>query len=99
MQSTHRAIVSLVNVAYIGNVDQGNNGSDNENEGAERLLNSNWCLCGRCEVRKTARECVCCVEEPKSENKLKGTLSTSIRIRRVLALFSISFIYFFCVWV
>ena len=50
-------------------------------------------------MRKTARECVCCVEEPKSENKLEGTLSTSIRIRRVLALFSISFIYFFCVCV
>ena len=62
---------------------------------AERLLNLNWCLCGRCEVRKTARECVCCVEEPESENKLEGTLSTSIRIRRVLVLFSI-FFFFFC---
>ena len=55
----------------IRNVDQGNNGSDNENNGAERLLNLNWCLCGRCEVRETAREFVCCVEEPESENKLE----------------------------
>ena len=61
---------------------------------AERLLNLNWCLCGRCKVRKTARECVCCVEEPESENKLEGTLSTSIRMRRVLVLFSISFFFF-----
>ena len=75
----------------VGNVDQGNNGSDNENDGAERLLNLT--LCGRCEVRETARECVCCVEEPESENKLeRGTLSTSIRIRRVLVLF---FFFFF----
>ena len=71
----------------VGNVDQGNSGFDNENEGAERLFNLNWYLCGRCEVRKTARECVCCVEELESENKLEGTLSTSVRIRRVLALF------------
>ena len=62
---------------------------------AERLLNLNWCLCGRCAVRKTARERVCCVEEPESENKLEGALSTSIRIRRVLVLFSISFFSFF----
>ena len=61
---------------------------------AERLLNVNWCLCGRCDVRKTARECVCCVEEPESENKLEGTFSTSIRIRRALVLFSISFFFF-----
>ena len=50
-------------------------------------------------MRKTARECVCCVEELESENKLEGTLSTSIRIRRVLVLFSISvffFFFFFC---
>ena len=77
----------------VGNVDQVNSGSDNENEGAERLFNLNWCLCGRCEVRKTARECVCCVEEPESENKLEGTLSTGIRIRRILALFL--FFFFF----
>ena len=63
----------------IGNVDQGNNGSDNENDGAERLLNLT--LCGRCEMRETAREYVCCIEESESENKLeRGSLSTSIRI-------------------
>ena len=79
----------------VSNVDQGNNGSDNENEGAERLLNLNWCLCGSCKVRKTARECVCWVEEPESENKLEGTLSTSNRIRRVLLLF---FDFFFVIF-
>ena len=75
----------------IGNVDQADNGSDNENDSAERLLNLT--LCGRREVRETARACVCCVEEPESENKFeRGTLSTSIRIRRVLVLF---FFFFF----
>lgn len=54
-------------------VDEGNNGSDEENDGAERLLNVNWCLSGRCEVRETTREYVCCVEVPESENKLEGT--------------------------
>ena len=79
----------------IGDVYQGNNGSDNENDGAERLSNLNWCLCGRCEVMETARECVCCVEEPESENKLeRGTLSTSIRIRRVLVFFFFFFVIF-----
>ena len=40
-----------------------------DNEGAERLINVNWCTCGRCEIRETARECICCLEEPESENK------------------------------
>lgn len=62
----------------VGDIDEGNNGSDEENDGVERLSNLNWCLCGRCEVRETARECVCCVEVPESENKLEGTLLTSI---------------------
>ena len=62
----------------VGNIDEGNNASDEENDGVERLLNLNWCLCGRCEVRETARECVCCVEVPESENKPEGTLLTSI---------------------
>ena len=79
----------------VGNVYQGNNGYDNENDGAERLLNLNWCLCGRCEVQETAKEYVCCVQEPESENKLEGTLSTSLRIRRVLVLFPIFFIVCF----
>ena len=61
----------------VGNIDEGNNGFDEENDGAERLLNLNWCLCGRCEVWETARECVCCVEE-ESENKPEGTLLSSI---------------------
>ena len=63
---------------HIGNIDKGNNGSDEENDGAERLLNLNWCLCRRCEVRETARQCVCCVEVLESENKPEGTLLTSI---------------------
>ena len=75
-------MAGLYRFERMGNVDQGNNGSDNENDGAERLLNLNWCLCGRREVRETARESACCAEEPELENKLKrGTLSTSIRIR------------------
>ena len=35
----------------------------------ERLVNVNWCTCGRCEIRETVRECICCLEEPESENK------------------------------
>ena len=62
----------------VGDVDEGNKGYDKENDGVKRLLNLNWCLCGRCKVWETARECVCFVEEPESENKLEGTLLTSI---------------------
>ena len=72
------AYQAIARAQPVGNVDHGNSGSDNENEGAERLFNLNWCLCGRREVRKTARECVCCVEEPESENKLEATLSTGM---------------------
>ena len=42
---------------------------EDDNDGAERLINVNWCTCGRCEIRETARECICCLEQPESENK------------------------------
>ena len=49
--------------------------SDHDNDESERLNNLNWCSCGRCELRKTVRECICCLEEPESENKfMKGIL-------------------------
>ena len=46
-----------------------NQGSDDDNDGYERLLNLNWCICGRCEFRDTVRECICCLEEPEVEKK------------------------------
>ena len=56
-------------------VPDANESSDDEDDGAERLLNLNWCTCGRCELRESARECICCLEEPESENKFtEGTL-------------------------
>ena len=52
-----------------------NQTSDHDNDESERLNNLNWYSCGRCELRKTVRECICCLEEPESENKFtKGIL-------------------------
>ena len=42
---------------------------EDDNERPEGLMNVNWCTCGRCKIRGTARECVCCLEEPESGNK------------------------------
>ena len=51
-----------------------NQASDDDNDESERLNNLNWYSCGRCELRETARECICCLEEPESENKFtEGT--------------------------
>ena len=38
------------------------------------ITNTSWCTCDKCEVRATARECICCVVEPESRNKLEDTL-------------------------
>ena len=38
------------------------------NDGAERLINVNWCTCSCCEIRETARECIYCLEQPELEN-------------------------------
>lgn len=46
-----------------------NQASDDENKGSERLRNLPWCICGRCEIRETGRECICCLEEPELEDK------------------------------
>ena len=35
----------------------------------ERLEGTFWCTCERCEVMPTPRECICCPEQPESENK------------------------------
>ena len=47
------------------------------NDESERLNNLNWYSWGHCELRETARECICSLEEPESrisENKFtKGT--------------------------
>jgi len=43
---------------------------EDDNNGAERLIHVNWCTYGRCEMRETARQCICCLEEPELENKV-----------------------------
>ena len=34
---------------------------EDDNHGAERLINVNWCTWGCCEISETARECICCL--------------------------------------
>ncbi|KAM7282049.1 P2X purinoceptor 7-like [Ixodes scapularis] len=38
-------------------------------EPSARLDDTRWCLCGRCQLMPTARECVCCLEVPKVASK------------------------------
>ena len=46
--------------------------SESENEEAnDRLENTFWCSCERCEIMPTQRECVCCLEQPEEENKME----------------------------
>ena len=48
------------------------NAEDRESKNEEvndRLEGTFWCTCERCETIPTQRECVCCREEPESENK------------------------------
>ena len=42
--------------SYRSNADE--NERDNSRADTERLLNSNWCICGQCHVMPTAEECV-----------------------------------------
>ena len=45
--------------------------SESENEEVnDRLEGTFWCTCERCETMPTQRECVCCREQPESENKM-----------------------------
>ena len=46
--------------SYRSNADE--NERDNSRADTDRLLNSNWCICGQCHVMPTAEECVCCRE-------------------------------------
>ena len=46
-----------------------NQASFHDNDESERLKYLNWYSYGRCELRKTAIECICCLEEPESENE------------------------------
>jgi len=57
------------------NDQDGDDSPHDENSGVERLQNLTWCTCGKCDIRETPRECICCLEEPESENKVaEGTL-------------------------
>ena len=50
------------------------NAEDRESENEEvndRLEGTFWCTCERCETMPTQRECVCCREQPESENKME----------------------------
>ena len=55
-----------------------NEDSDAEHAETERLQTTSWCSCGKCDIMPTSRECICCVEEPESENKLKGNTWAAI---------------------
>ena len=53
------------------------NAEDSESENEEvndRLEGTFWCTCERCETMPTQRECVCCREQPESENKMEGII-------------------------
>ena len=53
------------------------NAEDSESENEEvndRLQGTFWCICERCKSMPTQRECVCCREQPESENKMEGTI-------------------------
>ena len=57
-------------------VSDENQGSDEDTEEDERSMNLTWCTCDRCELRETARECICCLEVLESENKFtEGNLT------------------------
>ena len=61
------------------------NAEDRESENEEvndRLGGSFWCTHERCETMATQRECVCCREQPESENKMEGIISTLYCIGR-----------------
>ena len=48
---------------------------DSENEEVnDRLESTFWCTCKRCETMRTQRECVCCREQPESEDKMEGII-------------------------
>jgi len=44
----------------------------------ERLEDTFWCTCERCEIMPTRRECVCCQEQLEAENKMEGILFSII---------------------
>ena len=49
------------------------NAEDSENEKVnDRLEGTFWVTCERCETMPTQIECVCCREQPESENKMEG---------------------------
>ena len=49
--------------------------SESENEKVnDRLESTFWCTCERCETMRTQIECVCCREQPESEDKMEGII-------------------------
>ena len=40
----------------------------------DRLEGTFCCTCERCETMPMQRECVCCREQPESENKMEGII-------------------------
>ena len=52
--------------------------SESENEKvSDRLESTFWCTCERCETMPTQIECVCCREQPESEDKMEGIVLSS----------------------
>ena len=55
------------------------NAEDRESENEEvndQLEGTFWCTHEQCEIMATQRECVCCREQPESENKMEGIISS-----------------------
>ena len=59
------------------------NAEDSENEEVnDRLEGTFWVTCERCETMPTQIECVCCREQPESENKMEGIILSLYYIGR-----------------
>ena len=61
------------------------NAEDSESENEETNDQSEgtfWCTCEPCKTMPTQRECVCCREQPESENKMQGIILSLYSIGR-----------------
>ena len=69
--------------AYPFELERVPNAEDNENEEVkDRLEGTFWVTCERCETMPTQIECVCCREQPESENKMEGIILSLYYIGR-----------------
>ena len=55
----------------VPNTEHGESENEEVNDWLEGTF---WCTCERCKTMPTQRECVCCREQPESENKVEGII-------------------------